>query len=80
MAVLRALPELRRRWGVPVLVSVSRKSFLGVLTGRTHSGERGAATLSAEIFAARQGVDLIRTHDVRALRDALIIWDRLGEP
>ncbi|NUP95229.1 MAG: sulfonamide-resistant dihydropteroate synthase Sul1, partial [Planctomycetaceae bacterium] len=33
--------------------------------------ERGAATLSAELWCAEQGVEWIRTHDVRALSDAL---------
>ncbi len=33
--VLRRLPELKARFGLPVLVSVSRKSFLRKLTGRT---------------------------------------------
>jgi len=69
LEVLRRLPELRR-FGVPLLVSVSRKSFLGALCGR-QPAERGAATLAAELFAAQQGIDWIRTHDVRALRDAL---------
>jgi dihydropteroate synthase type 2/dihydropteroate synthase type 3 len=35
--------------------------------------ERGSGTLAAEIFAAVQGVDYIRTHDVRALNDALAV-------
>jgi dihydropteroate synthase type 2 len=77
LRVLRALPELRARLGARLLVSVSRKSFLGALTGRgVH--ERGAATLAAELFAAAQGVDFIRTHDVAALRDALSVREALG--
>jgi dihydropteroate synthase type 2 len=72
LLVLRELRELKRAFGLPVLVSVSRKSFLGSVTGRGVR-ERGAATLAAEIFAARQGVDFIRTHDVAALRDALAV-------
>ena len=75
--VLRKLPELRQRFGRPLLVSVSRKSFLGTITGRGPSG-RGAATLAAELFAIAQGADLIRTHDVRALRDALQVSQRLA--
>jgi dihydropteroate synthase type 2 len=75
LAVLRALPRLRA-FGLPLLVSVSRKSFLGALTGRGVR-ERGAATLAAELFAAEQGVDWIRTHEPRALRDALAVWGAL---
>jgi dihydropteroate synthase type 2 len=76
LVVLRSLGSLRARFGLPLLVSVSRKSFLGTLTGRAVP-ERGAATLAAELFAAAQGVDFIRTHDVRALADALRVRSAL---
>ncbi len=72
IAVLRGLPTLRRRFGLPVLVGISRKSVVGILSGRAVD-DRGAATLAAELYASRQGVDWIRTHDVRALRDALAV-------
>jgi len=77
LRVLRALPDLRTRFGLPVLVSVSRKSFLGALTGAA-VGARGAATLAAELFAVQRGADYIRTHDVRALRDGLAVLHALG--
>ena len=76
LVVLRAIGDLRERFGLPILVSVSRKSFLRTLTGRSVD-ELLPATLAAELYAARQGVDYIRTHDVRALRDALEIQTRL---
>ena len=72
IAVLRGLATLRDRFGLPVLVGVSRKSFVGTLSGRPID-ERGPATLAAELYAARQGADWIRTHDVRALRDAIAV-------
>ena len=60
-------------FGLPVMISVSRKSFLGAITGLRSPGERGPATLAAELFAAAQGADYIRTHDPAALRDALTV-------
>lgn len=72
IAVLARIPELRARFGRPVLVSVSRKSFLRTLTG-SGLDAIGAATLAAELFALRAGADWVRTHDVRALRDGLCI-------
>ncbi len=72
LEVLRRLGALRRSLGLPVWIGVSRKSFLGQITGRPIAG-RGAATLAAELFAARQGADFLRTHDVGALRDALLV-------
>ena len=72
LRVLRALPRLRDRFGLPLLVSVSRKSFLQAVAGRDAQGA-GAASLAAELFAARAGVDYLRTHSVAPLRDALRI-------
>lgn len=77
-AILRRVGELKRAFGLPVLVSVSRKSFLRTVTGRA-PGEAGAATLAAELFAAAQGVDYIRTHDPAPLRDGLAIVRALGQ-
>ena len=57
---------------MPVLASPSRKSFLRALTGRDIT-RSGPATLAAEIFAAWQGADYIRTHDVAAARDAFTV-------
>jgi dihydropteroate synthase len=77
LAVLRGLPRLRVL-GCPVLVSTSRKSFIGALLGPPDHprpvAQRAAGTLATEIWAAEHGVSYIRTHDVRALRDALTIW------
>jgi dihydropteroate synthase type 2 len=69
--VLARLGDLKRAFDLPVLVSVSRKSFLRALAGRSAASELGAATLAAELFAAAQGADFIRTHDAAALTDGL---------
>jgi dihydropteroate synthase type 2 len=77
LVVLTGLDRLKRRFGLPVLVSVSRKSFLAAVTGRRSPGELGAATLAAELYAAAHGADYIRTHDPAALRDALVLMAAL---
>jgi dihydropteroate synthase type 2 len=77
IAVLQRIAVLRSRFGRPVLVSVSRKSFLREVTG-SGLDEIGAATLAAELFAARTGADWIRTHEVKALRDGLNVEEALG--
>jgi dihydropteroate synthase type 2 len=80
LAVLGGLGHLKARFGLPVLVSPSRKSFLRRLTGRD-TAHIGPATLAAELYAVWQGVDYIRTHDVAALRDTLTVLDALtGSP
>lgn len=75
-ASFRALAGIRRlkeTFGLPVMVSVSRKSFLATATGRRTPAELGPATLAAELYAAAHGADLIRTHDPAALRDGLAV-------
>ena len=72
------LDELRLRFDLPVLLSVSRKSFLRALTGRG-PGDVGAATLAAELAAAAGGADFIRTHEPRPLRDGLAVLAALKE-
>lgn len=76
LKVLREIGRLKEAFGLPILVSVSRKSFLRVALGRT-AAEAGSATIAAELFAAGEGVDYIRTHDVRALNDALTVTKML---
>lgn len=80
LAVLRGLPRLVTL-GRPVLISTSRKSFIGeLLTERNVPRpvlERAAGTLATELWAIHHGVAYIRTHDVRALHDALKIWSAL---
>lgn len=70
--VLRQLGRIKEAFGLPVLVSVSRKSFLRKLTGKGPHDCAGA-TLAAELFAASRGADYIRTHDPAILKDALIV-------
>jgi dihydropteroate synthase type 2 len=69
--VLRRLPEMKSRYGLPLLVSVSRKSFLRKITGKS-AAEAGPASLAAELFAVRHGADFIRTHSPGPLKDALL--------
>jgi dihydropteroate synthase type 2 len=81
-ASLRALTgigRLKRAFGLPVMISVSRKSFLAALTGRKTPAELGPATLAAELNAAANGADYIRTHDPGALRDGLTVMRALDE-
>ena len=67
LAQLSRLRQLRR----PLLVGVSRKSFIGKLTGRADPGDRMWGSIAAAAVAAYNGAALIRTHDVAATRDAV---------
>ena len=54
LTLLRRLPELKARFGLPLLVSVSRKSFLRNIAGESDPDGQAvlAASLAAELFAA----------------------------
>lgn len=59
--------------GYPVLAGWSRKSTLGVITGRP-VGERLAASVAAALAAVHHGAAIVRVHDVAATVDALAVW------
>lgn len=61
-------------WKYPVLIGVSRKSFIGALLNQPNPNDRLAGSLSATIAAIKQGVTWVRTHDVKATRNALDIF------
>jgi dihydropteroate synthase len=69
--ILRRLGELAEL-GRPLLVAVSRKDFVGALTGRTPGG-RDAGTLAAVGVAADGGAGILRVHDVAGARDYLAV-------
>jgi dihydropteroate synthase len=68
--------ELGARLGRPVMVGPSRKRFLGELTGRPVE-DRDDATVGAALAAVAAGADLVRVHDVKRVRDALVVFERV---
>ena len=72
LALVRSIGTLAAT-GYPVLAGLSRKSTLGVLTGRG-VGERLPASLAAALAAVARGAAIVRVHDVRETVDALKVW------
>jgi dihydropteroate synthase len=73
MANCRVFHEL----GCPLLVGHSRKRFLGKLIG-DDDRSRANATVSAALSLAVQGVQVVRVHDVRLVREALAVFEATG--
>ena len=74
LAVLAALPRVAAL-GHPVLVGVSRKRFVGELSGVKEPGLRVAGTVGANVVALARGARLFRVHDVAPNRQALdVAW------
>jgi dihydropteroate synthase len=63
--------------GVPVVVGLSRKSFLGKLTGRA-TGDRLAGSLAALVFCILNGAHIMRVHDVAESLDAIRVVEALA--
>jgi len=64
--------------GLPVLVGVSRKSFIGALSGGVPVEERLPGSLAAALAAAASGADILRVHDVAATVQAWKVWQAVG--
>jgi dihydropteroate synthase len=77
LQVLAELPKLTSL-GLPVLVGVSRKRFIGEITGVTTAADREEGTIAANVVALTLGARLFRVHDVRAARRSLdVAWEIL---
>jgi len=63
--------------GVPVVVGVSRKAFLGTITGIKEAEERDVATLGAVAASSVRGADLVRVHNVALTRQVLQVVDAI---
>ena len=78
---LRVLAELERflSLGCPIMVGVSRKRFIGELSGVMEPQERVAGTVGANVVALMRGARLFRVHDVAPNRQALdVAWGVVG--
>lgn len=72
--------QLRRfaAFELPLLVGLSRKSFLGLLGGEKSAERRDAETVAANLVAVRNGAAILRVHDVAATVKALKVWRALN--
>jgi dihydropteroate synthase len=75
LALLAALERLAEP-GIPVLIGISRKSLVGIITGRPTS-ERLAGSVAFAALAVMRGAAIIRAHDVAATVDAVKVASAL---
>ena len=78
VSLLRELSKFREI-GCPILVGLSRKSMLGLITEKQDPADRLGSSVAAAIFAVGQGADIVRVHDVNETRDALVAWQFLSK-
>ncbi|RAI55268.1 dihydropteroate synthase [Roseicella frigidaeris] len=73
LALLERLPLLAGL-GCPILVGLSRKRFLGRLSGIAEAARRVVPSLAGALFAASRGAAILRVHDVAETVQALAVW------
>ena len=73
---MHAFVDELRALDLPLLFGTSRKSFLGHVTGR-EVGDRLFATAASQACLALAGVEILRVHDVREMRDVVAIADAI---
>ncbi len=60
----------------PLLISVSRKSFLGELLDEPNPEKRLYGSLAAESFAILKGANIIRTHNVKETKEIALVTEK----
>jgi dihydropteroate synthase len=74
LVLLKNINAIEERLQLPVLAGLSRKSTIGVLTGRPVE-QRMAGSVAAALAAVHNGARLVRVHDVAETVDALKVWN-----
>jgi dihydropteroate synthase len=77
LALLRAIGSFREL-GVPVLVGVSRKRFVGELSGADDPASRLEGSVAGAVWCASRGVEMVRVHDVGPTVRALRVVDAIA--
>lgn len=60
--------------GCPILLGVSRKRFIDVIANAQNPADRGPGSVALGLEALRQGVQVLRVHDIAMTRQAVSLW------
>ena len=77
VAVLNAM-SLYHGLGVPVLLGASRKKLIGQLCSTDDPKERVPGSIAAALSSIAQGVQIVRVHDVAAMKQAVCVWQAVA--
>jgi dihydropteroate synthase len=66
--------------GVAMLVGLSRKGFVGAVTGEKLAARRGAGSVGGALHAALMGAHIVRVHDVVETRQAMQLFTACSDP
>ncbi len=65
--------------GCPIMIGLSRKSFIGEIVGELDPSKRLGGSLAALLTAVSRGTHLVRVHDVNETKQAIEVWNSLAE-
>ncbi len=63
--------------GYPILSALSRKRFIGEALGGADAQNRAVGSVAAHLMSIQQGACMVRAHDVKAMSDAIQIWQAM---
>ena len=64
--------------GYPILSALSRKRFIGEALGGADAGQRAAGSVAGHLLSIQQGACMVRAHDVKAMSDAIKVWQAMN--
>lgn len=76
---LKLLNELHQfnGMGYPILSALSRKRFIGEALGGAEPTQRAVGSVAAHLLSIQQGACMVRAHDVKAMSDAIKVWQAM---
>ncbi len=76
LELLQRLPTLAAL-GRPIVVGISRKAAIGMLSNEPEARNRGPGSVAAALFALTRGARIVRVHDVAETVQAVKVWQGL---
>ena len=76
---LKLLQELYKlnQLGYPILSALSRKRFIGDALGGADAQQRAVGSVAGHLLSIQQGACMVRAHDVKATKDAIMVWQAM---
>ena len=65
--------------GFPILIGTSRKRFINQISGNYDSVDRTGGTLASVLFLLSQGVQIFRIHNVKEIKQGILVFEKINE-
>lgn len=77
---LKLLKEFHQlnQLGYPILSALSRKRFIGEALGGADARQRAVGSVAGHLMSIQQGASMVRAHDVKAMSDAIKVWNAMN--